>query len=62
MASARIGRINDDIQRILSEENIIVPIMEKLEFVPLKANIHGHPLNDAFETASADELTYVYFD
>lgn len=51
-----------DIQRILSEENIIVPIMEKLEFVPLKANIHGHPLNDAFETASADELTYVYFD
>lgn len=51
-----------DIQSILAEENIIVPLIEKVEFVPLKAHIHGHPLNEANKKASADELTYVYFD
>lgn len=50
-----------DIQKLLSEDLPIVPIVEKVEFVPLRANIHGHPLNDSISKASADELTYVYF-
>lgn len=50
-----------DIQCFLADDVIILPIVEKVEFVPFKANVHGHPLTDALTKASPDELTYVYF-
>lgn len=50
-----------DIQKLLSEDLIIIPIAEKVDQIPLKANVHGHPLNDSISIASSDELTYVYF-
>lgn len=50
-----------EIQKLLSEDIIIIPIAEKIDQIPLRANIHGHPLNEAISYASADELTYVYF-
>lgn len=50
-----------DIQTLLSNDIIILPLVEKVEYIPFKADVHGHPLTDALTTASPDELTFVYF-
>ncbi len=50
------------IQKLLINEIPNLNLIEKVEFLPLKSKIHGHPLTDAVDKASPDELTYIYFD
>jgi len=52
----------EKIQKQLVAEIPNLNLIEKVEFVPLKSKIKGHPLTDSIDIASPEELTYVYFD
>ena len=51
----------NEIQKTLLNDVPILNIMEKVEYLPLKSKISGHPYDDAKKKTSPDELTYIEF-
>ena len=49
------------VQEILTTDFQTLNLIEKVEYLPLKSKILGHPYDDAKSIASPDELTYTYF-
>lgn len=49
----------NNIQKTLLEDVPLLNMIEKVEFLPLKSKISGHPYDDAKTKTSPDELTYI---
>lgn len=49
----------NNIQETLLNDVPLLNIIEKVEFLPLKSKISGHPYDDAATKTSPDELTYI---